>query len=83
MTKPIALATALFLAFAVPAFASSCPKDMAAIDEALAKNPQLSEADLAEVKRLRAEGEELHNAGKHAESEEALHEAAELLGIEG
>ena len=56
---------------------------MSAIDEALAKNPQLSEADLAEVKRLRAEGEELHNAGKHAESEEALHEAAELLGIEG
>ena len=82
MIKRIAWAAVLCLAVAAPAFANSCPKDMAAIDEALAKNPQLSEADMAEVKRLRAEGEELHNAGKHAESEEALHEAAELLGIE-
>ena len=83
MIKRVALAVAFSLAFAAPAIANSCPKDMAAIDEALAKNPQLSEADMAEVKRLRAEGEELHNAGKHAESEEALHKAAELLGIEG
>jgi hypothetical protein len=54
---------------------------MAAIDEALAKSPQLSEADMAEVKRLRAEGEELHAAGKHEESEEALAQAQKLLGI--
>jgi hypothetical protein len=81
MTKPIALATALFLAFAGPAFANQCPKQMAAIDEALAKSPQLSEADMAEVKRLRAEGEELHAAGKHAESEAALAQAQQLLGI--
>jgi hypothetical protein len=47
----------------------------------LAKSPQLSEADMAEVKRLRAEGEELHAAGKHAESEEALAQAQKLLGI--
>jgi hypothetical protein len=83
MIKRIAWAAALSLALAAPALASSCPKHMAAIDEALAKSPQLSEADLAEVKRLRAEGEELHAAGKHAESEEALHQAEELLGIEG
>ena len=83
MIKRIAWAAALSLAFAAPALANSCPKHMAAIDEALAKSPQLSEADLAEVKRLRAEGEELHNAGKHPESEEALHKAEELLGIGG
>jgi hypothetical protein len=81
MLKRIALAAALSLAFAAPAVASQCPTQMAAIDEALAKSPQLSEADLAEVKRLRAEGEELHAAGKHAESEEALAQAHKLLGI--
>ena len=81
MFKRIALAAALSLAFAAPALANSCPKHMAAIDEALAKSPQLSEADLAEVKRLRAEGEELHKAGNHEQSEEALEQAEKILGI--
>ena len=81
MLKPLAMAVVLSLAFAAPAFAKQCPMQMAAIDEALAKSPQLSEADMAEVKRLRAEGEELHAAGKHAESEEALAQAQQILGI--
>jgi hypothetical protein len=81
MIKRVALAAAFALSIAAPAMASQCPTQMAAIDEALAKNPQLSEADMAEVKRLRAEGEELHAAGKHAESEEALGQAQKLLGI--
>ncbi|MDF2765192.1 MAG: hypothetical protein K0S81_2186 [Rhodospirillales bacterium] len=81
MIKRIALAAALSLALAAPAFAGQCPQQMAAIDAALANSPQLSEADMAEVKRLRAEGEELHAAGKHAESEEALGQAQKLLGI--
>jgi hypothetical protein len=83
MHTRIALAVALSLAFAAPAWANSCPKHMAAIDEALAKNPQLSEADMNEVKRLRAEGEELHKTGKHEESEEALEQAEKILGIGG
>jgi hypothetical protein len=83
MIKRIAMAAALSLALAGPAFASQCPKQMAAIDEALAKSPQLSEADLAEVKRLRAEGEELHKAGNHKQSEEALGQAQKILGIGG
>ncbi|HSD34055.1 MAG TPA: hypothetical protein VLE26_01440 [Alphaproteobacteria bacterium] len=83
MIKRIAMAAALSLALVGPAFASQCPKQMAAIDEALAKSPQLSEADLAEVKRLRAEGEELHKAGNHKQSEEALGQAQKILGIGG
>ena len=83
MIKRIAMAAALSLALAGPAFASQCPKQMAAIDEALAKSPQLSEADLAEVKRLRAEGEELHKAGNHEQSEQALGQAQKILGIGG
>lgn len=81
MLKRNAIAAALSLALAAPAFAGQCPTQVAAIDEALAKSPQLSEADMAEVKRLRAEGEELHAAGKHAESEEALAQAQKILGI--
>ena len=63
-----------------PALAASCPKDMKAVDAAL-KTASLSEADMAKVKKLRAEGEELHNSGKHKESVEALHEALEILGV--
>lgn len=63
------------------AFAFHCPKDMKKIDAALAAKPQLTAAQLAEVKQLRAEGEALHKAGKHKESLEKLGEAEKILGI--
>lgn len=75
----VALALALALA-ASPALAFQCPADMAAIDAALA-TAQLSEADRAKVMELRAQGEELHAAGQHQQSVDALAEAKALLGI--
>jgi hypothetical protein len=63
------------------AFAFHCPADMKKIDEALAKNPQLSAAQLAEVKKLRAEGETLHAAGKHQESVDTLAKAMTILNV--
>jgi AraC-like DNA-binding protein len=45
------------------------------IDEALAKSPKLTEAQMAEVKKQRAEGEALHKAGKHQESVDTLAKA--------
>ena len=68
--------------FAGSALAFHCPQDMAKIDAALAKNPQLAAADMAEVKKLRAEGETLHKAGKHQESVDTLAKAMEILGIQ-
>ena len=66
---------------ATPALASHCPKDMAAIDAALAKNPSLSAEQMTEVKALRAEGEKLHKAGDHGASVQALEKAMGILGI--
>jgi len=63
------------------AFAMHCPADMKAIDDALAKKPTLAAADLAEVTKLRAEGEALHKAGKHQESVDTLAKARKILGI--
>jgi len=57
--------------------------DMAKIDEQLKTNPPSDPAILTRVKELRAEGEELHNAGDHEQSLEVLGEAQELLGMEG
>ena len=54
---------------------------MKEIDEALAKNPQISAEQLAEVKQLRKEGEDEHNAGDHAKSMETLEKAMGILGI--
>ncbi len=76
------LAAALALAFVTPALAFHCPADMAKIDAALAANPSLSAEQLAEVKQLRAEGEEYHNAGKHQESVDTLAKAMAILGIQ-
>ena len=68
------------LAFATStAFAMHCPKDMKAIDDALAKNPALSAQEAADVKKYRAEGEALHKAGKHQESVDTLAKAQKIL----
>ena len=75
-----ALLIALALVSAT-AFAFHCPADMKKIDEALAKNPSLSAAQLAEVKKYRADGEALHKAGKHQESVDTLAKAMAILKI--
>jgi len=62
------------------AFAFHCPVDMKAIDAALPK-AKLSAAQMAEVKKYRAEGETLHKAGKHQESVDTLAKAKKLLNI--
>lgn len=63
------------------ALAGHCPIDMKEIDAALSAKPQLSADKLAEVKKLRAEGEAFHKAGKHQESVETLGKAKAMLGI--
>lgn len=79
-TRLLILAAALAL-FAAPAFAFHCPMDMAQIDAALAKGPTLSAEQMAEVKKLRAQGEEFHKAGKHQESVDTLAKAKKVLGL--
>ena len=68
--------------FSSTAFAFHCPADMRKIDEALAKNPKLSSAQMAEVKKYRADGEALHKAGKHQESVDTLAKAMKILNIQ-
>lgn len=80
MRKHITVAAAL-LALSTPAFAFHCPADMKKIDEAMAKNPKLTEAQMAEVKKYRAEGETLHKAGKHQASVDTLAKAMKILNV--
>ena len=75
------LALALAVGASTAAFANHCPVDMQQIDAALAANPKLSAEQLAEVKKLRAEGEAQHNSGDHAKSVETLAKAKAILGI--
>jgi len=78
--KQFALIVALALASSA-AFAFHCPADMKKIDEALAKKPQLSSEQMAEVTKYRAEGETLHKAGRHQESVDTLARAMKILNI--
>lgn len=80
MKRSLALAAALAFASGA-AFAFHCPKDMKAIDAALAKNPRLTEAQLVDVKKHRAEGEAHHRAGRHQEAVASLDQAMAILGI--
>ena len=69
------------LAASGSAFAFHCPADMAKIDAALAKNPKLTDAQMADVKKSRADGEALHKAGKHQESVDTHAKAMKILKI--
>ncbi|MCM2326559.1 MAG: hypothetical protein NDI88_01595 [Lysobacter sp.] len=75
------IATLATLLFAGSAFAFHCPADMKKIDAALAKSPKIPEAQMAEVKKYRTEGEALHKAGKHQESVDTLAKAMKILDV--
>ncbi len=78
--KQIVIATAFSLASSA-AVAFHCPADMKKIDDALAKNPTLSAAQMTEVKKLRADGETSHKAGKHQDSVDTLAKPMKIMGI--
>ena len=79
--KKFAALFATLMFTATTAFAFHCPMDMKKIDEALAKKPKLTEAQMVEVKKLRADGEAFHKAGKHQESVDTLAKAMKILGL--
>lgn len=62
------------------AFAAQCPALMAEVDAAL-PTADITAEQRAQVEQLRAQGEQLHAAGQHAQSEAALNEAKQILGI--
>jgi hypothetical protein len=64
--KRTAVFAALMMAGSL-ALAHNCPNEWKAIDAALPAT-KVTGAQLAEAKKLRAEGEALHKAGKHTES---------------
>jgi len=72
MKRMIVVVAGVSMLAAGSAMAFHCPADMAKVDAALAKNPQLPPDKLAEVKKQRADGKSLHKAGKHQESIDQL-----------
>lgn len=81
MNKRHLLAGLAAMLLSSAALAFHCPADMKKIDEAMSKAPALTSEQMAEVKKLRAEGETLHNAGKHQESVDTLAKAMKILKI--
>ena len=76
----VTLAAAAMFA-AGSAFAFHCPAEMKKIDDAMAKSPKITAAQMEEVKKYRAEGEALHKAGKHQESIDTLAKAMKILNV--
>ena len=73
-------AAAVAAVLAAPAFAGQCLTHVKKIDAAMA-GATLGQDQVAEVRRLHAEGQRLHAEGKHQESMEALGKAEKMLGI--
>ena len=63
------------------AYAGACPVLMKEVDAKLTTAQELSEKQVAEIEKLRQDGEEAHNMGKHKESVKLLQEALAKLDI--
>ena len=79
--KRLLIGTALAVLLAAPALATECPRHLRAIDEALTKNPQLTAAQMTDVKKARDDGDVAHKAAKHADSLAAFAKAEAILKI--
>lgn len=80
MKRSVTLGLALLFA-AGSAMAFHCPQDMKKIDEALAKKPKLTEAQMKDVQKMRADGEAAHKAGKHQDAVDSLAKAMKILEV--
>lgn len=80
MTRTLIVASLLAL-LAAPANAFQCPRDVAAVDAALAAGTGISAETKTKVMELRNKGDEAHKAGRHQEAVDTLAEAKKLLGI--
>jgi hypothetical protein len=74
------LAAAFAIAVTAPALANQCPSDIKKIDAAMA-SASLSQEQMGEVKRLRDEGQRLHEQGNHQQSMDTLAKAKQMLGV--
>ena len=63
------------------AYAGACPVLMKEVDVKFATAQELSEKQVAEIEKLRQEGEEAHKTGKHKESVKLLQDALDKLNI--
>ena len=62
-------------------YAGACPALMKEVDAKFSTAKELSEKQVAEIEKLRQEGKEAHNKGKHKESVKLLQEALAKLNI--
>src|SRR3546814_15431695 len=71
--RTIFIVPVLLAAFAAPAWASQCPRSIAALDDMLRQHGSMLSPDKAtEVKALRNKAEQAHAAGKQDESLQAV-----------
>ncbi|MEE8272642.1 MAG: hypothetical protein V3R98_13080 [Alphaproteobacteria bacterium] len=80
--KRMLIAAALLAATSGPALAGHCPRDVAAIDEALSAGTSLTAEQIAQVTEWRNQGAQSHEGGSHGDALNVLHQAMEMLDVE-
>src|SRR3546814_11261668 len=80
--RTIFIVPVLLAAFAAPAWASQCPRSIAALDDMLRQHGSMLSPDKATaVTALRNKAEQAHAAGKHDESPQAVQHARSAIGM--
>ena len=72
----------ILLGLSGPALANQCPAQIAQLDEHLRQHgSMLNQQQLARVQQLRAQADEAHRQGRHAEAMEAVRQALAAMGM--
>jgi hypothetical protein len=80
--RTILIVPVLLAALATPAWASQCPRSIAALDDMMRQHGSMLSADKAtEVEALRNKAEQAHVAGKHDEAMRAVQQARSAMGM--
>ena len=73
---------AILFALSGPALANQCPTQIAQLDEHLRQHgSMLNPQQLTRVQQLRAQADQAHREGRHAEAMEAVRQAHTAMGM--
>jgi hypothetical protein len=80
--RSVLIVSALLIGLATPALANQCPREIAALDAMIQQHgSMLTPQQQAQVKQLRDQAQQAHNAGRHQEALQAVQQAHKAMGM--
>ena len=80
--RKLAILTIGALTLSAPALANQCPKELSTLDQHLSQHGSMLNADqTTQIRQLRAQAEEDHQAGRHDQAMQAIRQMHQIMGM--